>query len=98
MRTFFTPGVTLPRRSINTLLIDIVKRAAYPFVVGTVVPSSLRRYLKTTKAASTEIAPHAEVYRRFRREWMLLVADARRCSFPWINPGKLLEAVEGATS
>jgi len=56
--------------------------------------------LKTTKAASTEeeIAPHAEVYRRYRREWMLLIADARRCSFPWINPATLLEAVEGATS
>ena len=50
----FTPGVTLPHRSLDTLSIDKVKHAAYPSVVGTVVPSSLRRYLKTTKAASTE--------------------------------------------
>lgn len=65
-----------------------------------VVPPIFRRYLATTKAACTEeeIAPHAEVYRRYRREWMLLVADARRRNFPWIAMTKSLAAVEGATS
>jgi 7-cyano-7-deazaguanine synthase in queuosine biosynthesis len=64
------------------------------------VPARLRRYLRTTKAASTdeEIAPHAEVYRRYRREWMLLIADARRRGFPWITPARSLALVEGATS
>ena len=65
-----------------------------------IVPAFFRRYLKTTGAAITDaqIAPHAEVYRRYRREWMLLVADARRRNFPWVTPAKSPAMTEGATS
>lgn len=65
-----------------------------------IVPSCFRRYLMTTNAVANdeEMAPHAEVYRRYRREWMLLIADARRRGFPWITPARSLALVEGATS
>lgn len=64
-----------------------------------VVPACLRRYLRTTKVASTdeEVAPHADVYRRYRREWMLLIAEARRLGFPWISPARSLALAVGAS-
>ncbi len=63
-----------------------------------IIPSSFRRYLKATKAASIEqqIRMHAEVYRRYRREWLLLIADARRRNFPWITPARSRAALDGA--
>jgi hypothetical protein len=65
-----------------------------------IIPSSFRRYLKATKAASTEeqIRMHAEVYRRYRREWLLLIADARRRNFPWISPARSQAALDGANA
>jgi 7-cyano-7-deazaguanine synthase in queuosine biosynthesis len=65
-----------------------------------IVPACFRRYLKTTGVVGndSDISAHAEVYRRYRREWMLLIADARRRSFPWIAPARTLAIAEGATS
>jgi len=64
------------------------------------VPPCFQRFLKATNAVSSDeqIAPHAEVYRRYRREWMLLIDDARRRNFPWIIPARSLAPLEGATS
>jgi hypothetical protein len=63
-----------------------------------IIPSNFRRYLKATRAASTEeqIRLHAEVYRRYRREWGSLIADARRRNFPWITPARSRAALDGA--
>ncbi len=63
------------------------------------IPAGFRRYLRSTGvvAKDEQIAPYAEVYRRYRREWMLLVAEARRRSFPWITPAKSMAKKEGAT-
>jgi hypothetical protein len=63
-----------------------------------IIPPSFRRYLKATSAASTEeqIRMHAEVYRRYRREWGSLIADARRRNFPWITPAGSRAALDGA--
>lgn len=64
------------------------------------VPECFRRYLRTTSVVTndSQISAHADVYRRYRREWMLLVADARRRNFPWIAPARTLAIAEGATS
>ncbi len=64
------------------------------------IPAWFRRYLKTTHVVTddAQIAAHADVYRRYRREWMLLIANARRRNFPWIAPARTLAIAEGATS
>jgi hypothetical protein len=94
------PGRTIPARHIRCIKAFHQQVAHLGELDSGLVPSNFRRYLMATKAVSTdeEIAPHAEVYRRYRREWMLLIADARRRNFPWITPVKSLELVEGATS
>lgn len=63
-----------------------------------VVPASFRRYLKMTKAAITDgqIAQYAEVYRRYRQEWLALIADARRRGLPWITTVGSPAITEGA--
>ena len=65
-----------------------------------VVPACFRRYLRTTHVITnnSQISAHAEVYRRYRREWVLLIADARRRNFPWIAPDRTLAMAEGVTS
>jgi hypothetical protein len=55
----------------------------------------IRRYLKATEQ---QIRMHAEVYRRCRREWLLLIADARRRNFPWISPARSQAALDGANA
>jgi len=64
------------------------------------VPACFRRYLRSTHVVTddAQIAAHADVYRRYRREWMLLLADARRRNFPWIAPVGTLVLAEGAAS
>ena len=93
-------GYTIPPKHMRWVMAFHEQVAHLGELDSGIVPSCFRRYLKTTKAATTEeqIAPHAEVYRRYRREWMLLIADARRRNFPWITPSRSLAAVEGATS
>lgn len=61
-------------------------------------PVSFRRYLMATNAVTSDeqLAPHVEVYRRYRREWLELIADARRRGLPWITPARSLARAEGA--
>ncbi len=51
-------------------------------------PECLRRYLLATRAISSDeqLAQHVEVHRRYRREWLDLIADARRHGLPWLAP------------
>lgn len=65
-----------------------------------IVPPFLGRYLKATNAVDSDhqIAPHAEVHRRFRREWVSLIAEARRRGFPWVSPTKSRPLVQGVAS
>lgn len=64
-----------------------------------IVPACFRRYLRATNVVTEDgqIAVHANVYRRYRKEWMLLIADAHRRNFPWIAPARTLAIAEGAT-
>ena len=64
-----------------------------------VAPTCFRRYLMATRAVSSDdqMAPHIEVYRRYRHEWLLLIATARCRGFPWMNSASS-RALEGATS
>jgi 7-cyano-7-deazaguanine synthase in queuosine biosynthesis len=95
-----SPEHTIPPNDMRWVMAFHEQVASLGELDSGIVPSCFRRYLKTTKAASTEeqLAPHAEVYRRYRREWMLLIANARRRSFPWITSSRSSAAVEGATS
>ena len=97
--TEFGRGRTIPTKHLRWVKAFHEQAARLHELDSGIVPSCFRRYLKTTKAVSTEeqIAPHAEVYRRYRREWMRLIADARRRNFPWITSHRSLEAFEGAT-
>jgi 7-cyano-7-deazaguanine synthase in queuosine biosynthesis len=63
-------------------------------------PPVFKHYLRATNAVSTDeqLVPHAEVYRRYRQEWLALIADARRRGLSWITPARSLARVEGATS
>jgi 7-cyano-7-deazaguanine synthase in queuosine biosynthesis len=94
------PGLTIPPKDMRCVMAFHEQVARLRELDSGIVPSYFRRYLKATKAASTEeqIAPHAEVYRRYRREWMLLIADARRRNFPWITPARSPAALKGATA
>lgn len=63
------------------------------------VPRFFRTYLYATRAVTTdaELAPHVEVYRRYRREWVPLIADARRRGLPWVAPARSLALAGGAS-
>jgi 7-cyano-7-deazaguanine synthase in queuosine biosynthesis len=63
-------------------------------------PPCLRRYLRVTQAISSDepLAPHVEVHRRYRREWLALIADARRRGLPWVAPSLPPALAQGATS
>jgi 7-cyano-7-deazaguanine synthase in queuosine biosynthesis len=65
-----------------------------------VVPACFRRYLRATHVVTddSQIAAHADVYRRYRREWISLVDDARRRNFPWVSQARTLAIAEGVTS
>jgi hypothetical protein len=56
--------------------------------------------MRATHAVSTDgqLVPHVEVYRRYRQEWLALIADARRRGLPWITSARSLARAEGATS
>ena len=52
------------------------------------VPEFFRSYLYATHAvcADSELDAHAEVHRRYQREWETIIADARRRDLPWVVP------------
>ena len=62
-------------------------------------PQCLRRYLRATHAISSDeqLAQHVEVHRRYRREWLDLIADARRRCLPWVAPSRSPALAQGAT-
>jgi 7-cyano-7-deazaguanine synthase in queuosine biosynthesis len=62
-------------------------------------PPCFKRYLRATNAVSTDeqLAPHVEVYRLYRNEWLALIADARHRGLPWITPARSPARAEGAT-
>lgn len=64
------------------------------------VPQCLRRYLRATHAISSDeqLASHAEVHRRYRREWLPLIADAHRRGLPWVAAARSPALALGATS
>lgn len=61
-------------------------------------PACFKRYLRATHAVSTneQLAPHVEVYRRYREEWLVLIADAIRRGLPWVLPARPFARMEGA--
>lgn len=63
-------------------------------------PPCFKRYLLATHAVSNDqqLVPHVEVYRRYRQEWLALIAAARRRGLAWIPPARSLAQAEGATS
>jgi 7-cyano-7-deazaguanine synthase in queuosine biosynthesis len=65
-----------------------------------IAPPSFRRYLRATNAVSSDaqLGPHVEVYRRYRKEWLPLIAEARRLALPWVTPVRSFAHAQGATS
>ena len=59
----------------------------WPLDDGRPTPS-FSRYLFTTRVVShaEQVAPHVEVYRRYRKEWLPLFANARAGRLPWGMP------------
>ncbi|MBX9790814.1 MAG: 7-cyano-7-deazaguanine synthase [Pirellulales bacterium] len=51
-----------------------------------VAPESFYRYLRATEVPLTEDAMALEVHRRYREEWLLLIAEGRHRGFPWLVP------------
>jgi 7-cyano-7-deazaguanine synthase in queuosine biosynthesis len=51
-------------------------------------PPSFIQYLRETNAVSSDsqLAPYVEVYRRYRKEWLSVIAEARRLALPWVVP------------
>jgi 7-cyano-7-deazaguanine synthase in queuosine biosynthesis len=62
-------------------------------------PEPFRRYLRATRAISSDdqLPPHVEVYRRYRQEWLALIADAQRRGLPWVSPARSPALALGAT-
>lgn len=62
-------------------------------------PQCVRRYLRATYAISSDeqLAQHVEVHRRYRREWLSLIADARHHCLPWVAPFRSPVLAQGAT-
>jgi 7-cyano-7-deazaguanine synthase in queuosine biosynthesis len=50
------------------------------------IPQFFRRHLLSTGAASSEeeIVRFAELYRRYRQEWLKIIAEGRRQRWPWL--------------
>ena len=61
-------------------------------------PECLRRYLRATHAISSDeqLAKYVEVHRRYRREWLALIADARRRGLPWVASSRPPVLAQGA--
>ena len=64
------------------------------------VPRYFQNYLYATHAVSTDtqLIPHVDVYRRYRREWVALIADPSRIGFPWIARTGSSTYAQGATA
>jgi hypothetical protein len=62
-------------------------------------PQHFKRYLKATNAVScdAQIEPYVEIYRRYRKEWLSLIDDARRRGLPWVAQNRTLADAQGAT-
>lgn len=94
------PARTIPAKHMRWVKAFHEQVARLAELDSGIVPASFRRYLKATGVATddAQIASHAEVYRRYRQEWMSLIADARRRNFPWIPAARSLVMSEGAAS
>lgn len=62
------------------------------------VPQRLRRYLWATHVISSDeqLGPYVEVHRRYRREWLSLIDDARRQGLSWAFPTRSPVLAQGA--
>ncbi len=94
------PDVVIPAKRFGTIRAFRQQIAHMPELDSGIAPASFKRYLKTTGAVSSDaqLAPHVEVYRRYRQEWLALIADARRRRLPWAVPSRTLALAKGANS
>ncbi len=94
------PGTVILAKRMETIRAFHQQIAHMPELDSGQAPACFKRYLKATKAVSSDgqLAPHIEVYRRYRKEWLLLIADARRRHLPWIDLARTLARAQGATS
>ncbi len=93
------PGRTIPSKQMQAIKAFHQQVAHLADLDSGRAPPCFKRYLRATHAVSTdeELAPHIEVYRRYRQEWLAIIADARRRCLPWISPARSMARAEGAT-
>jgi hypothetical protein len=94
------PATVIPPKKMETIRAFHQQIAHMSELDSGNTPQCFKRYLRATNAISNDgqLAPHIEVHRRYRKEWLLLIADARRRHFPWIDPIRTLARAQGATS
>ena len=94
------PDTPIPSKVMRTIRAFHQQIAHMPELSSGSAPPSFKRYLKATNAVSSDaqLGPHIEVYRRYREEWLSLIADARRRGLPWATRPSSLAKVQGATS
>ncbi len=96
----FSPSLSaLPDKYLKWIRAFHQQAARLSELDGNRVPFFFRTYLFATEAVATdaELKPHVEVYRRYRREWKTLIADARQRGLPWIAPARSLALAGGPT-
>ena len=91
---------TIPAKQMQAIRAFHQQIAHLPELDSGHAPPCFKRYLKATKAISSDaqLAPHVEVYRRYRKEWLALIADARCRRLPWVAQTRTLAHAQGATS
>ncbi len=94
------PETVIPTKQLLTIRAFHQQIAHMPELGSGIAPPCFKRYLKATNAVSSDaqLAPHVEVYRRYREEWLPLIADARRRRLPWVSQPRSLLNSQGATS
>ena len=94
------PGTGIPTKTMRTIRAFHQQIAHMPELRSGNAPPCFKRYLKATNAVSSDaqLAPHIEVYRRYREEWLPLIAEARRRHLPWVARTPSLAKAQGATS
>lgn len=92
------PARTIAARDMRWVKVFHAQAAQLRDLDSGAIPERFRRYVKATSAAANDaqVACYAEVYRRYRREWMLLIEDARSRNFPWTVRSRTIAVADGA--
>lgn len=96
----FSPFSDVPEKHLRTIRLFHQQACRLAELENEQVPGFFRTYLYVTHAvfSNEELKPYVDVYRRYRREWDALIADARHRGLPWVAVARSPAFAQGATA